>query len=91
MADPNSNENPGPSRAKEATVLDAEGNVIYQPSPTADAQSSTRGSRGVGLFPKLALSGVFGVMLLLGLTFAGIALAFLLFGFLAKMLFRPRR
>lgn len=101
MADPNSTENSGPTPAKEATVLDAEGNVIYQPSPTADAQSGTSGfkvawgssagSRSVGLFPKLALGGVFAVMLVLGLTVAGIALAIVFVGFLAKMLFRPRR
>lgn len=91
MADPHSKENPGPGPAKEATVLDAEGNVIYQPSPTTDRPFRASDSRRVGLLPKLALGGVFGVILLLGLTVAGIALAFLLFGFLAKMLFRPRR
>ena len=80
---------------KEPVVLDAEGHVLHDPAREANAHRKaefrTVTFRTVGLIPKIILGGAFIALLLLGLTFAGIALGVIFVSFLARTIFKSRR
>ena len=83
------------SDAKEPVVLDAEGHVLHDPARESRAHHKAEFKvvtfRSIGLVPKILLGAAFITLLLLGLTFAGIALGVIFVGFLARTIFRPRR
>ena len=82
-------------KAKEPVVLDAEGHVLHDPLHDEAAHRKphfrTVTFRSVGLIPKVLLGGAFIVLLLLGLTVAGVAIGVIFMGFLARTIFKPRR
>ncbi len=96
------NDESRPLPAKEAEVLDADGNTLYRPSGGADVKfesgSGASGfkvawgsTRGGGILPKILIGSAFIALLLLGLTVAGVALAVVFLGFIVRSIFRPRR
>jgi len=80
---------------KEPVVLDAEGRVLHDPRGAANAHRKAEFKvvtfRTIGLIPKILLGGAFMALLILGLTFAGVALGVIFVSFLARTIFRSRR
>ncbi|MBS1963851.1 MAG: hypothetical protein JST04_16695 [Bdellovibrionales bacterium] len=80
--------------AREAIVLDAEGNVLSEPAGAEKhrrAEFKVVNLGNVGLVPKVLFGAAFVALLLLGLTVAGIALGVLFVGFLTRTIFRTKR
>lgn len=80
--------------AREAIVLDAEGNVLSEPAGEEKhrrAQFKVVNLGNIGLVPKVLLGTAFVALLLLGLTVAGIALGVIFVGFLTRTIFRTKR
>ena len=83
------------SEPKEPVVLVSEGRVVHDPFRDSEKhrkpefRTVTFGT--IGLIPKILLGAAFVALLVLGLTFAGIALGVIFVSFLARTIFKPKR
>jgi hypothetical protein len=84
-----------PGSPQEPIVLDREGHVLHDPTRAAGAHQKAQfkvvSFRSVGLIPKIILGTAFIALLILGLTFAGVALGVIFVGFLTRTIFRSKR
>ena len=81
------------SEALEPIVLDADGKVLHNPNrPESPQGPQVRIIQwnGTGLLPKILMGTLFGGLLLLGLTVAGIILGVVFIGFIVRLLFFPK-
>lgn len=84
-----------PKEPLEPVVLDADGSVVYDPTRESGyerhAELKAAPPLAFGRLPKILVGGAFALLLVLGLTVAGIALGILLLTLIVRAIFSPKR